>query len=74
MKATEIREMRSDEWQSELENFERQLFDLRTRAVTEKLENTHLLQNIKRDIARLKTVIRESQSVRQAQDRLKGKK
>ncbi|MCX5634178.1 MAG: 50S ribosomal protein L29 [Phycisphaerae bacterium] len=74
MKATEIREMRPDEWQGELENFERQLFDLRTRAVTEKLENTHLLRNIKRDIARLKTVIRESQSVRQAQDRLKGKK
>jgi large subunit ribosomal protein L29 len=65
-KASEIREMRPDEWQGELENFERQLFDLRTRAVTEKLENTHLLRNIKRDIARLKTVIRESQ--------LKGKK
>jgi len=73
-KASEIREMRPDEWQGELENFERQLFDLRTRAVTEKLENTHLLRNIKRDIARLKTVIRESQSLRQAQDKVKGKK
>jgi len=58
--------MRPDEWQNELENLEKQLFDLRTRAVTEKLENTHLLRNIKQDIARLKTVIRESQ--------LKGKK
>ena len=66
MKASEIREMRPDEWQGELENLERELFNLRTRAVTEKLENTHLLRNIKRDIARLKTVIRES--------RLKGKK
>jgi large subunit ribosomal protein L29 len=53
--------MRHDEWQMELENLERQLFNLRTKAVTEKLENTHLLRNIKRDIARLKTVIRESQ-------------
>jgi large subunit ribosomal protein L29 len=61
MKASEIREIRPDEWQKELENFERQLFDLRTRAVTEKLENTHMLRNIKRDIARLKTVIRQSQ-------------
>jgi large subunit ribosomal protein L29 len=61
MKASKIREMRHDEWQSELESLERQLFDLRTKAVTEKLENTHLLRNIKRDIARLKTVIRESQ-------------
>jgi len=66
MKASEIREMRPDEWQGELESLEKQLFDLRTRAVTEKLENTHMLRNIKRDIARLKTVIRES--------RLKGQK
>jgi large subunit ribosomal protein L29 len=68
MKAKTIREMRPDEWQKELEGLERQLFDLRTRAVTEKLENTHLLRNIKRDIARLKTVIRESR------DKLKGEK
>ena len=61
MKASKIREMRHDEWRGELENLERQLFDLRTKAVTEKLENTHLVRNIKRDIARLKTVIRESQ-------------
>ena len=74
MKAKEIREMRPDEWQNELVNLEKQLFDLRTRAVTEKLENTHLLRNIKRDIARLKTIIRESQSLRAAQDKIKGKK
>ena len=61
MKASKIREMRSDEWASELSGLEKQLFDMRTRAVTEKLENTQLLKNIKRDIARLKTVIRESQ-------------
>ncbi|MDD5135515.1 MAG: 50S ribosomal protein L29 [Phycisphaerae bacterium] len=61
MKASKIREMRPDEWASELASLEKQLFDMRTRAVTEKLENTHLLRNIKRDIARLKTVIRESQ-------------
>jgi large subunit ribosomal protein L29 len=61
VKASKIREMRADEWASELASLEKQLFDMRTRAVTEKLENTHLLRNIKRDIARLKTVIRESQ-------------
>ena len=61
MKASKIREMRSDEWASELSSLEKQLFDMRTRAVTEKLENTQLLKNIKRDIARLKTIIREGQ-------------
>lgn len=61
MKASKIREMRSDEWAGELASLEKQLFDMRTRAVTEKLENSHLLKNIKKDIARLKTVIRQSQ-------------
>ena len=61
MKASEIKEMRPDERQGELEKLEKELFTLRTRAETEKLENTHLLRNIKRDIARFKTIMRESQ-------------
>jgi len=61
MNASKIREMRADERQSELEKLQRDLFNLRTKAVTEKLENTHLLSNVRRDIARYKTIIRESQ-------------
>ena len=61
MKASQIREMRPDERQSTLEQLQRDLFDLRTRAVTEKLQNTHQLQNTRREIARLKTIIRQSQ-------------
>jgi large subunit ribosomal protein L29 len=66
MKAKEIRGMRSDERQGELEKLEKELFNLRTRAETEKLENTHLLGDMRRDIARFKTIIKETQ--------LKGKK
>lgn len=61
MKASEIREMRPDERQSELEKLEKDLFNLRTRAETEKLENTQLLQNMRRDIARFKTIMKQSQ-------------
>ena len=61
MKASQIREMRPDERQSMLEQSQRDLFDLRTRAVTEKLQDTHKLQNTRREIARLKTIIRQSQ-------------
>jgi large subunit ribosomal protein L29 len=61
MKAKEIRGMRLDERQGELEKLEKELFNLRTRAETEKLENTHLLGDKKRDIARFKTIIRETQ-------------
>ena len=37
------------------------LFDLRTQAVTEKLENPSLLRKTRKDIARMKTILRERQ-------------
>jgi large subunit ribosomal protein L29 len=61
MKAAQIREMKPEDRNAELEKLEKELFNLRTRSQTEKLENTHLLRNIKRDIARCKTIIRQSQ-------------
>lgn len=59
MKASEIREMNPDEFEHELEILERRFFDIRTQAVTEKLEDPTQLRKIKRDIARIKTVMRE---------------
>ncbi len=61
MKAQHYREMSPDELESKLEELQRHLFDLRSQAVTEKLENSKSVINIKRDIARLKTIIRESE-------------
>ena len=59
MKANEIREMNPDELEGELENIERKLFEIRSQAVTEKLEDPSLLRKLKRDIARFKTVLHE---------------
>jgi large subunit ribosomal protein L29 len=59
MKAQHYREMSHDEVSSKLEELERHLFDLRSQAVTEKLENSKAIVNVKRDIARIKTVLRE---------------
>ena len=59
MKASEIREMNPDELEGELERLERKLFDIRTQAVTEKLEDPSQLTKTKREIARLKTVLHE---------------
>ncbi|MDD5011812.1 MAG: 50S ribosomal protein L29 [Phycisphaerae bacterium] len=70
MKISEIREMRPDERQIELEKLEKSLFNLRTRAETEKLENTQLLKNMKRDIARFKTIINQSRPPKA--DKVKG--
>ncbi len=61
MKASEIREMRSDERQEKLEKLQRQLFDLRGQAVTENLENRHAIRNVRRDIARVKTIMNQDQ-------------
>ena len=59
MKAQHYREMRPDEIKSKLEELQRHLFDLRSQADTEKLENSKAIANVKRDIARIKTVLRE---------------
>ena len=61
MKAQHYREMSREELEIKLEELCRLLFDLNAQAVTEKLENSKAITNVKRDIARIKTVIRESQ-------------
>jgi len=61
MKAQHFREMSPVELKDRLEELEKQLFDLHSQAVTEKLENSKAIINLKRDIARLKTVMREHQ-------------
>ncbi len=61
MNASEIRELRDDELRDRLDDLEKQLFGLRSQAVTEKLENSHAIGNARRDIARVKTIMREKQ-------------
>ena len=60
MKAQHYREMSLDELEGKLEEIERHLFDLRSQAVTEKLENSKAVINVRRDIARVKTVMRQT--------------
>ena len=59
MKPQHYREMSPDELVSKLEELQRHLFDLRSQAVTEKLENSKAITNVKRDIARVKTIMHE---------------
>ncbi len=61
MKVTEIRELRPEELGDRLEDMQKQLFALRSQSVTEKLENTNAVKNVRRDIARIKTIIRENE-------------
>ena len=59
MKIGEIRQLSDEELGNELDRLHRHLFDLRSQAVTEKLEDTTMVSKTRRDIARLLTVIRE---------------
>ncbi len=59
MKIGEIREMKTAELYAELDQLRRHLFDLRSQAVTEKLENPHQLKRAQKDIARVLTVLQE---------------
>ena len=68
MKASQIRELRDTELVDKLEDLQKQLFELRSQAVTEKLENSMAIKNIKRDIARVKTVLRAKELAGQAGD------
>lgn len=59
MKASEIREMKTEELHAELDLVRRHLFDLRAQAVTEKLEDPYQLTRARKDIARILTILQE---------------
>jgi large subunit ribosomal protein L29 len=59
MKISEIRDMKTEELHGELDRLRRHQFDLRSQAVTEKLQDPSQLTKVKRDIARVFTVLRE---------------
>ncbi|HEX6924077.1 MAG TPA: 50S ribosomal protein L29 [Longimicrobiaceae bacterium] len=61
MKASEIRELTTDEILARIEGYQEEIFKLRFRSATQEIENPMLLRTLRRDIARLKTVLAERQ-------------
>jgi large subunit ribosomal protein L29 len=59
MNGTEARELTTDEIRERIAELQEERFRLRFRSATQQLENPILLRTIRRDIARLKTVLRE---------------
>lgn len=59
MKVKEIREHSDEQLQTELEALRKRLFELRSQAVTEKIQATSEVGKARRDIARILTVIRQ---------------
>jgi large subunit ribosomal protein L29 len=58
-KATEFRELDDDELENRLREAKEELFNLRFQHVTGQLDNYARLGQVKRDIARINTLLRE---------------
>lgn len=61
MKAKEIRELTAEELQNKLAELKKDLFNLRLQLATNQLDNVNKITEVKRDIARVNTVLRELQ-------------
>jgi large subunit ribosomal protein L29 len=62
MQATEIRELNDQELQARIAELQEERFRLRLRAATQPLEQPHRLRDLRKDIARMKTVLTERQT------------
>jgi len=59
--------MSDDQIHQELAALERKVFDLRTQAATEELSVPSELRKVRRDIARMRTILRERQLAARAE-------
>ena len=59
MKAEEIREWDNTEIEARMSELREEQFKLRFAGATMELENPRMLRNIRRDLARMKTILRE---------------
>jgi large subunit ribosomal protein L29 len=59
MKATEIRDLTPEEIEVQIAQAKEELFRLRFRSATQELENPALVKSLRRDIARMRTILRE---------------
>lgn len=59
MKAKEIRELTPKELNEKLDSLKTELFNLRFQLATGQLENPMRIRQVRKDIARIKTIIRE---------------
>ena len=62
MKAAELRNMTSEELEAKLQELKKELFNLRFQHAINQLDNPHKITEVKRDIARVLTVINENKN------------
>ena len=63
MKATDLRAKSADELQAEVLRLQKEHFALRMQRASGQLGQSHLLKEVRRDLARVKTIMREASDV-----------
>ena len=58
-KPADVRDMTTDEIRDQIAQKQEELFRLRFRGATQQLENPALIKNLRRDVARMRTILRE---------------
>ncbi len=66
MKASNVRELNNEELAAKLVDLKKELFNLRLSHATGQLSNPLALNSVKKDIARIKTVLREREQANKA--------
>jgi large subunit ribosomal protein L29 len=66
MKANEVRNLSDVELEQKLKDFKAELFNLRFQLATGQLDNPMRIREVRRNIARLKTIMREREITHQA--------
>ena len=59
MKVTEFRKLSAEELEKKLRELKEELFNLRFQHAINQLENPHRIADVKKDIARVKTILNE---------------
>lgn len=59
MKASELRNLDSEQLRAQIDDYYKELFNLRFQKVTGKLTNTARPRQVRHEIARIKTILRE---------------
>jgi large subunit ribosomal protein L29 len=62
MKIADIRGLTSDQLAEQLLNLKKEQFNLRFQSATGQVEKTHRVDEVRKDIARIKTVLRAKQA------------
>lgn len=61
MKANEVRDMTPDQLEAKLVELKKEAFNLRFQSASGQLENTARVREVRRDVARVETILREKQ-------------